>query len=80
MNVYFLEKTMSHHQEDVNRTARMTWNWRQEPETEAGSEMYLHTKAVGVLTEMLENENEELRLRAAEIILKYSANRGKAGA
>jgi hypothetical protein len=37
----------------------------------------LYGKAVHVLQEMLDSDNAELRLQAAEIVIKHSKNRSK---
>ncbi|MBB3113865.1 hypothetical protein FHS18_005980 [Paenibacillus phyllosphaerae] len=90
MHPYHFEKMHQHQQAELQRQHRNTWMLSDQipkhpvlsrvtsriAELFRGkSEKALKRKAYLVLEEMLQHENEELRLRAAEIILRRPSNK-----
>ena len=73
-NHFFMEWLMKQKQSEIKRKARTAWMWSQErPYTGNGLtiEGQLSEKAFAVLADFLENGNDQMRLQAADIVLRH---------
>ncbi|WP_028544845.1 hypothetical protein [Paenibacillus taiwanensis] len=82
LNWYTAETLQQMNQTQIENTARTYWMYarvktRKQSETAywQDNENYLYGKAVHVLEEMMESENAELRLKAAEIVMSHGMKR-----
>jgi len=77
MNWYTIESNAINNQAEITRHAKEQWKFmpifkakRSEAKEKESTKLY--GVAVQALQEMLDSDNAELRLRAAEIIIKHS--------
>lgn len=71
-NHFFMEWSMKQKQSEIERKARTAWMWNQEqPCTAITAKGQLSEKAVAVLADFLENGSDQMRLQAADIVLRH---------
>ncbi|MCG7410264.1 hypothetical protein MH117_22890 [Paenibacillus sp. ACRRX] len=84
LNWYTAETLQKMNQTQIENSARRYWMYARikpikQPEMAyyQDNDSYLYGKAVHVLEEMMESENAELRLRAAEIVMSHGLKRSR---
>jgi phage terminase large subunit-like protein len=67
-----MEWSMKQKQSEIERNARTAWMWNQEqPCAAITAKGQLSEKAVAVLADFLENGSDQMRLQAADIVLRH---------